>query len=939
MMTIVEGVGWVLLHFVWQGAIIALALAIALALIGERQARLRYALSCLALTLMLAATLSTAAAVWTSGGDGASGLLPARASGAVPAPAALTAAREGRTGVPASAQSRAASPLETTSLDGTPGRWQVVGAALPWLVAAWIGGVLLLSLRLLGGWWHTRALRAVDVAPVPDWCEARLAMLRDRLQIIRPVAIVSSIRVSVPVIVGHLKPVIVLPAAALSGLSPAHLDAIIAHELAHVRRHDYLVNLAQTVIETLLFYHPAVWWVSRQVRVAREHCCDDLAVTVCSSRHEYVRALLDLEELRDATPTLALGATDGSLLARGRRLLVPQQVRTSPPRLAASVIALVVVAAAVTGASFNATLDPAALVTWESPRGTPLIVYAPSAIEASDLALQSAPVGNATPVTISPDTAGPLANQWAWAIGAARTARHRIFWVGYSISPVKTLPAFVYYDRSGRIVSGDMTFSGRIQSSDMSGLRVPGRPLALPAANRGVKVLFELDASRGEPTLASVHLSTLALPVDTKDLAVFWLGAADAAQSLDRIDQFYRAARDPEVRHDLVGVAGAHDNSTAVVAWLERRIASQESDDLRGDAAESLAYHPIRASVTALDRTARQDRSTHVRQEAAEALGDLPLPEATPVLIDLARTLSDTDARREAVEALGARPEAAAAEALTSIARQDKDRDIQREAVETLGDFEDKRGTNALMELAQSHPDVEVRREAIETLGDVLPTDTAVAQLKRFLADRDPAIVEEAIDAIAANDSASSRATLMELARSHSSPDVRQKAVEELASVAGHLEGQAGSDARAIVDLLTSLANTDRALEVQIEATESLGEIGGAAAATALRELAGTHPDEEVRSEAIESLGESDAAASDTADFLKRLVLADKSHDVQSEALEALTGLRGGAGVGALIELAREHPDPEVRKDALQQLLDSNHPDAKALFDRALKKN
>jgi HEAT repeat protein len=533
------------------------------------------------------------------------------------------------------------------------------------------------------------------------------------------------------------------------------------------------------------------------------------------------------------------------------------------------VIALMVVAAAVTGASFNAAVipsTPAALVTWESPRATPLILYAPSAMEASALTLQTVPVANATPVTVSPDTTGPLANRWAWAIGAARTARHRMYWVGYSISPVKTLPAFLYQDRSSKIVSGEMTFSGRVHSSDMSGLRIPGRPLALSAAqNRGLKVLFELDASRGEPTLTSVHVSTLPLPVETNDLAVLWLGTADAAQSLDRVDQFYRAAKDLEIRHDLISVAGVHDNSPAVVAWLERRIASQESDDLRGNAAELIAYHPIRASITALDRTARQDRSTHVRQEAAEALGDLPLPEAAPVLIDLARTLSDTNARREAVEALGARPEAEAAEALTSIAKQDQDREIQREAVETLGDFEDKRGANTLLELAKSHPDVEVRREAIETLGDVLPDETLVA-------------------------------------------------------------------------LLTSLATTDRALEVQIEATESLGEIGGAAANAALRELARTHPDEQVRSEAIEALGESDASAGETADFLKQLVMADKSHDVQSEALETLTGLRGGAGIGALIEIARGHPESEVRKDALQQLLESKHPDAKALFDRALKK-
>ena len=140
------------------------------------------------------------------------------------------------------------------------------------------------------------------------------------------------------------------------------------------------------------------------------------------------------------------------------------------------------------------------------------------------------------------------------------------------------------------------------------------------------------------------------------------------------------------------------------------------------------------------------------------------------------------------------------------------------------------------------------------------------------------------------------------------------------------------------MDLLSSLATTDRAIDVQVEATEALGEIGGAAANSALRELARTHPDEQVRSEAIESLGESDGPAGETADFLKRLVLTDKSSDVQSEAIEALAGLRDGAGVAALIELAREHPLPEVRKDALQQLLDSDHPEARALFDRALKK-
>jgi beta-lactamase regulating signal transducer with metallopeptidase domain len=271
---------------------------------------------------------------------------------------------------------------------------------MPWLVLGWLSGVLALSIRLLAGWWSTRSLRLVGVSPAPDWCKAQLTVLSARMRVGRPVAIVSSIRTSVPVVLGHMKPVIVLPAAALSGLSPALLDAILAHELAHVRRHDYLVNLAQAVIETLLFYHPAVWWVSRQVRETREHCCDDLAVTVCRNRREYVHALLDLEQLRDSTPALALGATDGSLLARGRRLLAPPQRAASAPRLAASVIALIVVAAAVVGASLNSPSVP----TWPEPQAAP-----PSATVPAPETTQAA---GTTPVTMAPNPTSPLTSRW-----------------------------------------------------------------------------------------------------------------------------------------------------------------------------------------------------------------------------------------------------------------------------------------------------------------------------------------------------------------------------------------------------------------------------------------------------------------------------------------------------------------------------------------------
>jgi beta-lactamase regulating signal transducer with metallopeptidase domain/HEAT repeat protein len=934
-MTIVESVGWVLLHFVWQGAVIALALAVLLALTPDGQARLRYAFSCGALTLMLITAGATAATVMIDalgappGGaadDGVAFGSVLRPGDGKPGGLAGDTARTPAFGIRPSlpAASSAAGAGKTSAL-----AQPIVASAMLWLVLGWLGGVLALSIRLLGGWWSTRSLRLVGVSPAPDWCKAQLTALSARMRVTRPVAIVSSIRISVPVVLGHVKPVIVLPAAALSGLSPAQLDAILAHELAHVRRHDYLVNLAQAVIETLLFYHPAVWWVSRQVRETREHCCDDLAVTLCRSRREYVHALLDLEQLRDSTPVLALGATDGSLLARGRRLLAPPQQSASAPRLAASVIALIVVTAAVAGASFNSASVP----TWLEPH------QAPPSSAAAPAPSPTPQAAGATPVTMAPNATSPLASRWTWAEGAARSAGRGAYWIGYSISPVKTLPPFIYNDRSTRVFSTGMTFSGQVLSGDGRGLRFPGRPLAVPAGeNHSVKVLFALDASRSEPTLTAVHTSTLSLPVDTKGLPVYWLGWADTAQSLDRIDRSYRSVSSSELKQDLITAAAVLDASSAVVDWLERRIASQDPDEVRGDAAERIAWHPITASVTALDRTARGDRSSRVRQEAAEALGDLAMPEAVPVLIALARTLPDRDARREAVEALGARREPAASDALASIARKDPDLDIQREAVETLGDFEDQRGIGALIELARTHPDVEVRRKAVETLGDAMPQERAVPMLKEFLGDRDPRVQEEALDTIAGIDDASGVETLMELARSHPNTSLRREAVEALADRASEQGAGKGNADQAVIELLSTLAATDRETDVQIEAIEALSEIGGAVAVAQLRKLATSHADERVRVEAIESLGEIDASRTETADFLKRLALAEKSQRVQSEALETLADLPDGAGIAALVDLARDHPSASTRQEALEQLLDSDHPDARALFERALKK-
>ena len=133
--------------------------------------------------------------------------------------------------------------------------------------------------------------------------------------------IVESALVDAPSVIGTMRPIIFLPVSALTGLAPHQIEALIAHELAHIRRRDYAVNIAQTIAEALLFFHPAVWWISARIRQEREHCCDDVAVEICGEPVDYAAALAELAAWRTRDLALSVGAADGPLLARVRRVL------------------------------------------------------------------------------------------------------------------------------------------------------------------------------------------------------------------------------------------------------------------------------------------------------------------------------------------------------------------------------------------------------------------------------------------------------------------------------------------------------------------------------------------------------------------------------------------------------------------------------------------
>jgi len=317
---IVEKLGWTLIHFVWQAAVVAVLLAAVLRLLRRRNADTRYIAGCAALALMVALPIATITFVEASGPGAEVGPAPAKASAADTTPTSeIVEVAE----LPPLSPDEAA-PLETAPLPRPAWHEKLVGTfepALPYIVCAWLLGVFGLSAWHLGGWTQLQRLKRRMVCEVAPELQAKLALLAQSVGVQRVVTLLESALVEVPTVVGWVKPVILLPASALTGLTAEQLETVLAHELAHIRRYDYLVNMLQTIVEILGFYHPAVWSVSRRIRIERENCCDDVAVHVCGDSLRYARALTHLEEMRVRGRELAVAATGGSLIARIGRLL------------------------------------------------------------------------------------------------------------------------------------------------------------------------------------------------------------------------------------------------------------------------------------------------------------------------------------------------------------------------------------------------------------------------------------------------------------------------------------------------------------------------------------------------------------------------------------------------------------------------------------------
>lgn len=337
----VAAVAQTLLHSIWQCLLIAGALWLVLRMLPRAGSSLRYGACCAALLAMPLASLGTFG--WLLAGPAVGLEIPV-------------------------------APAADRQLD----------FALA-LSGAWALGCAAMLVRLVLGVTHLG--RMVERAgPLEGAWQARVDALARRLRLQRHVALLASHEVDAPLVIGWLKPVILVPLGALTALPPAYIEALLLHELGHARRLDYLVNLLQSCIEALLFYHPATHWVSACLRSEREHCCDDLALATLGDRLGYARALEAMELWRGPSRSLAMAANGGSLRERIARIVRSEATsgRSWPGAFAAGVLGCALTLSTLGAwscAGEDVSAPAAAPLTTRAADGAPSIAWLPPTVE------------------------------------------------------------------------------------------------------------------------------------------------------------------------------------------------------------------------------------------------------------------------------------------------------------------------------------------------------------------------------------------------------------------------------------------------------------------------------------------------------------------------------------------------------------------------------
>ncbi len=336
----IEAFGWTVLHSLWQATLIAIITGFLLLVCRKKSANTRYKIAALGMLSIFVAALGTFLYLYQS-------------SYSAPLTAGITANLVGVV------ESIELESISTTSIQGFK---DYFNNHLPLIVTLWLMGATVFFLRLLGGLIYIQHLRNHCVKIMDNVWLDTLKNLSRKLPGDKFIALAESKLVKVPLVIGHLKPLILFPIGMINQLSPQEVEAILAHELAHISRNDYLINIIQSIIETLFYYHPAIWWLSWQIQTEREHCCDDIAIKLNGNSLSYAKALVRLQELANApTPSFAMpfAGRKNQLLGRIQRVLNHPQKKSNfmEKLIATSLLTVLVLFFSVNANSSTAPLE------------------------------------------------------------------------------------------------------------------------------------------------------------------------------------------------------------------------------------------------------------------------------------------------------------------------------------------------------------------------------------------------------------------------------------------------------------------------------------------------------------------------------------------------------------------------------------------------------
>jgi beta-lactamase regulating signal transducer with metallopeptidase domain len=337
-----EALGWMLIHSLWQGTIVAILLLIILFAIKTKSAQIKYFISFVALMGIT---------VW-AGVTFVKSYRYAAEKQALKAQI-INNPSQFRSILKASANGSVSNPIQ--GIDQTTLKVRAFFIRhFNSICIVWLIGIMIMLIRFVGGLAYTRRLRSHKLTPITDEWYLILKTLSQKLGVKRRVESFFSPLTKVPVTLGVIKPVILLPVSAVTGLTPSEFEAIVAHELAHIMRNDYLLNVIQSIVEMLFFFHPAVWIISSQIRAERENSCDNIAVDAIGNKTEYIKTLaaMQIKQVEQTNLAVAFSGGKGSVLQRIKRLQKEIAMKTN---FSEGIIAATIIAGGLMLASFTSS--------------------------------------------------------------------------------------------------------------------------------------------------------------------------------------------------------------------------------------------------------------------------------------------------------------------------------------------------------------------------------------------------------------------------------------------------------------------------------------------------------------------------------------------------------------------------------------------------------